>query len=352
VRASFQIEGKTIGEGAPCFIVAEIAQGHDGSLGAAHAYIDAVAKTGADAIKFQTHIASAESTPGEPFRVKFSYQDASRYDYWKRMEFAPEQWAGLRTHARDKGLIFLSSPFSFEAVELLEKIGMPAWKIGSGETTNVPFLERVARTKAPVLLSSGLSSWKDLDLALAAIAHSGAPAAVLQCTTQYPCPPEKLGLNVLADLRHRYGVPVGFSDHSGTMYAGLAAVGLGAKLVEVHAVFSKECFGPDVSSSITTKELGTLVEGVRFLDRALAHPVDKETMAGELHDLKVMFGKSVVAARDLPAGHQLTEHDLALKKPATGIPATRLRDLVGKTLVRALAANTPLSENDIVDNKF
>jgi N,N'-diacetyllegionaminate synthase len=347
MAGTFRIEGREVGEGAPCFVVAEVAQGHDGSLGTAHAYVDAIAKTGADAIKFQTHIANAESTPGEPFRVKFSYQDASRFDYWKRMEFSAEQWVELRTHAREKGLIFLSSPFSIEAIELLDRIGMPAWKIGSGETTNLPLIERVAKTTAPVLLSSGLSSWAELDRATEAVQKEGAPVAVLQCTTSYPCPAERLGLNVIEELRHRYQVPVGFSDHSGTIYAGLAAVALGANLLEVHAVLSRECFGPDVMSSVTTAELRSLVEGTRFIERAIRHPVDKEASAKELTDLKIMFGKSVVAARDLPAGHRIEEKDLALKKPATGIPAVRMRELIGKTLMRALSANMPLSENDL-----
>src|SRR5215212_12279353 len=138
---------------ARCLIIGEVAQAHDGSLGTAHAYIDAAARAGADAIKFQTHIAAAESTPGEPFRVKFSRQDASRYDYWKRMEFSEAHWAGLVQHAAEKGLVFLSSPFSMQAVELLERLGVPAWKVGAGEVSNLPMLERLAASGKPVILS-------------------------------------------------------------------------------------------------------------------------------------------------------------------------------------------------------
>src|SRR5262252_7235821 len=127
IPKSFRLDALTVGGDAPCRIVAEIAQAHDGSLGTAHAYIDAVADAGADAIKFQTHIADAESTPGEPFRVHFSKQDQSRYDYWKRMEFSEEQWVGLAAHAKERGLIFLSSPFSDRAVALLERVRVPGW---------------------------------------------------------------------------------------------------------------------------------------------------------------------------------------------------------------------------------
>jgi N-acetylneuraminate synthase len=341
------IDGRLLGPGHSCLIVAEVAQAHDGSLGTAHAYIDAVAKAGADAIKFQTHIAAAESTPGESFRVKFSRQDATRYAYWQRMEFTEEQWHGLAAHARECGLIFLSTPFSFEAVNLLNRIGTPAWKVGSGEVNNFPMIKYMAQTGKPVFLSSGMSPWAELDEAVACVRQYGAPVAVFQFTTAYPCPPEKIGLNVLTELRERYGCPVGLSDHSGTIYAGLAAATLGANMLEVHIVFSHECFGPDVPASVTTAELKQLVEGVRFIEKALAEPVDKEATAVDLAELRRVFGKSIVAARDLPAGHHLKEMDLALKKPGTGIPAARLSEVIGRKLTRAVPADALLAEADL-----
>src|SRR3954454_2663191 len=152
--AQFAIGPHRVGPGCPVLVVAEVAQAHDGSLGTAHAYIDAVARSGAQAIKFQTHIAEAESTPGEQFRVKFSPQDATRYDYWMRMEFTPDQWRGLADHARAAGLLFLSSPFSIQAVELLESLDVPAWKVGAGEIASLPMIDCMAATKKPVLLSS------------------------------------------------------------------------------------------------------------------------------------------------------------------------------------------------------
>lgn len=329
-----------------CLIIGEIAQTHDGSLGTAHAYIDAVANAGADAIKFQTHIAAAESTPGEPWRVKFSRQDATRFEYWRRMEFSQEQWHGLAAHARERGLLFLSSAFSPEAVDLLERVGVPGWKVGAGEVSNLPLLEKMARTGKPVILSSGMSDWAELDAAVHCVREHGAAVAVLQCTTAYPCPPEKLGLNVLAELRARYACPIGLSDHSGVIYAGLAAATLGAKLLEVHVAFSRECFGPDVIASLTTPELKQLVEGVRFIETALAAPVDKQAMADSLRELKQVFGKSIVAARDLPAGHCVTLADLAFKKPGTGIPAARYQELLARTLARAVVADAQLTEED------
>ena len=343
----FDIGGVAVGSGR-CFVIAEVAQAHDGSLGMAHAFIDAAARAGADAIKFQTHIASAESTAREPWRVKFSYQDDTRYDYWHRMEFAPKHWRGLRDHAREQGLVFLSSAFSPEAVSLLEELEMPAWKVASGEVVNLPLLESMARTKRPVILSSGMSSFDELDRAAECVRHQGASLAVMQCTTSYPTPPEKVGLNVLSLLRERYGCPVGLSDHSATPYAGIAAVALGAALVEVHLTFHRDAFGPDAKSSLTPDGLTELVRGIRFVETALAHPVDKDAFAAELEPLRKTFGKSVVAARSLPEGHELTADDLALKKPGDGLPPSRFSSLVGRVLARAVTADDPIQEASLV----
>ncbi len=329
-----------------CLIVAEVAQAHDGSLGQAHAFIDAVARAGADAIKFQTHIADAESTPDEPWRVKFSRQDASRFDYWKRMEFTEDQWRGLRQHAEDKRLRFLSSPFSLAAVELLERVGVWAWKIASGEVNNQPMLTAMARGGQPFILSTGMSPLAEIDAAVARIKDLDRPLTVLQCTTEYPCPPEKIGFNLLSTFRERYGCPVGLSDHSGTIYPGLGAVMLGASLVEVHVAFSRDMFGPDVPASLTPDELAQLVTGIRFLETAQAHPVDKDAVAAEKADLRRTFGKSIVAARDLAAGTVLQAHDLALKKPGSGLPPDRWADVLGRRLKRALQRNDRVDPAD------
>jgi len=141
-----------------CMVIAEIAQAHDGSLGTAHAFIDVAADAGADAIKFQTHIAAEESTPAESFRVEFSWQDATRYEYWKRMEFTETQWLELSGHASERDLVFMSTPFSVRAIDMLEQMGVPAWKVGSGDVGNHVFLQRMVATGKPVLLSSGRSS--------------------------------------------------------------------------------------------------------------------------------------------------------------------------------------------------
>ncbi|MEO0443876.1 MAG: N-acetylneuraminate synthase family protein [Pseudomonadota bacterium] len=330
-----------------CFIIAEIGQAHDGSLGTAHAYIDAVARAGANAVKFQTHIAEAESSHLETFRVKGFPQDATRYDYWKRMEFTFAQWQDLVDHATAKGLVFLSTPFSIEAVDLLEKLNIQAWKISSGEIENIPLLEKMAQTNKPLLFSSGMSSWKNIDDAVAIAKKYHLDYSIFQCTTSYPCPADKIGLNVIQEIQSRYACPSGLSDHSGTIYSGLAAVTLGARFLELHLTFSKECFGPDVSSSITLEQLQQLVDGVGFLLKARHQIVDKDQIASEMQELKTLFGKSMFAKRDLKKGSKLQESDIALKKPGTGIPAKHFSKVLGKVLLKDYTAGEQLKEIDI-----
>lgn len=327
-----------------CLVVAEVAQAHDGSLGTAYAYVDAVAAAGADAVKFQTHFADHESSPDEPFRVKFSHQDATRYDYWKRLEFTPEQWRGLAAHCRRRGIMFLSSAFSVHAVEVLESCDMPAFKVASGEIGNTQLLDRMCASGKPVLLSSGMSGWDELDRAVERIRRHGNELAVLQCTTSYPCPPENIGLNVMEEMRRRYGAFVGLSDHSGTMWPAIAGAMLGMNVCEVHVAFHRASFGPDVPASLTLEELAKVIEGIRFTESMRDSPVDKATMAASYSELRGMFNQGLVAARDLPEGTVLGPDALTTRKPLRGIPASRYDDVLGRTLGVALAAGTPLEE--------
>jgi N,N'-diacetyllegionaminate synthase len=330
-----------------CLIIGEVALTHDGSLGLAHAFVDAIASAGADAVKFQTHIAAAESTPSEPFRVKFSRQDKTRYDYWKRMEFTEDGWRGLADHARDRGILFLSSPFSIEAVELLDRIGMRLWKIASGETSNTMLLDRILDTGKPVLLSTGMSPIEEIDAAVARVRSRNVDVGVFQCTTAYPCPPEKIGLNLIPFYRERYGCWVGLSDHSATMYPGLAGAALGIDMLEVHVTLSREMFGPDVIASVTTQELRQLVEGIRFIERMKANPLDKNASAQETAPLRKLFTRSLVASANLPAGTVIAREHVTIKKPGTGLAPDRLDEIIGRRLARPVAADQVLAAEDI-----
>lgn len=345
--SKFFIGDRLVGEGAPCLIIAEVGLAHDGSLGAAHAYIDAAADAGADAVKFQTHIASAESSPQEGFRIKVFPQDKTRFEYWERTAFTEEQWLGLKQHAEEKRLIFLSTPFSNAAVALLRRIGMKAWKIGSGETNNLLMLEEIASQVEPILLSSGMSYIEELDKSVGLLRSNGSPVMVMQCTSSYPCPPERYGLNMIGEYRERFEVPVGFSDHSGDIAPGLAAVTLGAKAVEVHVTWSKQCFGPDVRSSLTFDQLKELVRGVRLIEQSLESKIDKNAVAEEMREMRQLFTKGLVASGPIAAGTLLERNHLDAKKPCSGISVSDYQSVLGRVVKRSLFIGEPIVWEDL-----
>ena len=328
-------------------VIAEIGQAHDGSLGILHSYIDAVAATGADIIKFQTHIAEAESSALEPFRVNFSYEDATRYDYWQRMGFSKEQWISIKQHCDQVGLEFMSSPFSLAAVDLLEELGVKRYKIGSGEVSNFLMLEKIARTGKPILLSSGMSSFEELDATLAFLKQFDADVSLFQCNTEYPTPAKNVGLNVIPEMIARYQIPIGLSDHSGEIYPAIGAAALGAQLIEVHVVFDKRMFGPDATSSLTIDQFADMVRGIRFMEEGLANPIDKTDNSRFAH-VKGIFEKTLAINKDLTAGHLIRFEDLESKKPAKqGISTLDYKDVIGKKLTRDLSKWSFLRKEDL-----
>ena len=329
------------------FLIAEVGQAHEGSLGIAHSYIDALAKTGVDAVKFQMHIAEAESSIHEPFRVKFSTHDKSRFDYWKRMEFAANQWQELKNHCDEVGVEFMASPFSSAAVDLLEQLGVKRYKVGSGEVNNFLLLQKIAATKKPLILSSGMSSFAELDKTVAFLKNLNVDFSILQCTTSYPTRPEKYGLNVIKELQDRYGIKVGYSDHSARVETCIAAMALGAEILEFHAVFDRQMFGPDASSSLEIEEIKELVAAVKNISLAQQYPVDKADNS-EFAELKNIFEKSLAVNKDLPAGHILTFEDLESKKPkGYGMEASKFQQVIGKTLKTDLEQWDFLKKGDL-----
>ncbi len=348
---TFKIEGREVGPGCKAFMIAEVAQNHDGSLGLAHAFVDTAAEAGVDAVKFQTHIAEAEATAAEPFRVDFSCQDTSRYAYWKRTEFSRDQWADLAAHAKDRGLIFLSSPFSIEALNLLDEIGVPAWKVASGEVNNPLLLGAMAATGKPILLSTGMSDLDEISAAVEEVRRYGGPFAVLQSTSLYPTPLSKVGLNMLGEFRTAFQCPIGFSDHSGSIFPVLSALALGADLIEIHVTFHRGMFGPDVPVSLTFDDVRLLTASACANYEMGQHPVNKNAMAAELVGMRELFNKSVAAREDLPVGVILRESMLTVKKPGTGIPARDLHKLIGKRLRKPVSAVDLIRWDDLEETR-
>lgn len=341
------ISGREIRQGARPFLIAEVAQAHDGSLGFAHAFIDIAAEAGVDAIKFQTHIAEAESTRDEPFRVPFSYEDASRFDYWRRMEFTPPQWQGLADHAGERKLVFLSSCFSIEAVHMMREIGMPAWKVGSGEIHSDALLDAMAAGGEPILLSTGLSGFAAIERQIERLARRNVPIALFQCTTRYPTAFEQVGLNAIDVLYERFGCPVGLSDHSGTIWPAVAAMARGTPLIEVHIALHRRQFGPDTPASLEPHELAQLVQARDAIWAMLSNPVDKDALESEAGNVRQMFGRSLALKKALSAGTKLREEHLTMKKPGVGLQAGDLPNVIGRVLSRDVAADRLLRIDDL-----
>ena len=330
------------------YLIAEIAQAHDGSLGILHCYIDAVAKTGVQAIKFQMHIAEAESSIHEPFRVKFSKEDATRFDYWKRMQFSLGQWKEIKTHCDEVGLDFICSPFSNLAVDWLEEVGVHTYKIGSGEVNNLLLLEKISRTAKPIIISSGMSSFSELDETVRFLKDKKVNFSILQCTTAYPTQPEQYGLNVIKELKERYQVPIGFSDHSAKIATGIAAIALGAEILEFHVVFNRSMFGPDAIASLTLDETILLVQAVNEIYLAQSNPINKNN-TDAFRELKSIFEKSLAINKDLQKGHIITFADLESKKPSGfGIAANKFNSVIGKKVHGNKSKWDFLNEEDLV----
>lgn len=338
-----EFAGRKLEPGQPALVVAEIGNNHDGSMGQAKALIDAAAEAGADAVKFQTHIADAEMLPSTPTPPHF---DEPRYAFTKRMELSREDHVNLKAAAEERELLFFSSPFSVQAVDLLEEVGVPAYKIASGEVTNPPVVEAVAATGRPVLLSTGMSGIEEIATAVGILRDAGSPFILLQCTSTYPCPPEDVNLRAMQALGERFDCPVGLSDHTPDIYTAIAAVALGAVCVEKHFTLSRRLYGPDHHASLEPDDLRRLVDGVRQVEAALG--TEEKQRDPALDPARATFEKSVVTTTPVQEGVVIEASMLTTKRPGNGIPATRLRELVGRRTARALEANHLLEEADVV----
>jgi len=329
------------------FLIAEVAQAHDGNLNIAHAFIDAVAKTkAADAIKFQTHFAEEESSPAEDWRKKFTRLEESRFEYWKRMEFEEAEWRQLKEHCDSVGLEFISSPFSIKAAQLLHEIGMKTWKIASGEVTNLPLIDFIAGLGGQrFIISTGLCKTEELDQCLERIRIDDNHFELLSCVSKYPSPLEEIDLDSMDSMKERYGVGVGLSDHSASIYPSLAAFVRGASVLEVHVTFHESFFGPDNPASLSLEDLMELRKGLDHLG-LIIHEKSSPDL-DNFESMRDLFLKSIVVKTDLPKGSVLRLEDLAFKKPGTGISAAEYRNIIGCKLSIKKSSGEILMKNDL-----
>ena len=281
----------------------------------------------------QTHIFESESLASAPNPPYF--KDETRKEYFERTAFTVKQWRELKRYGEeDLSIDFFSSPFSLEAVDLLEVVGMDTYKIASGEVSNIPLLEKIAKTGKRILLSSGMSSWTELDDAVETLQSNGCKdLIVLQCTSEYPCPPEQAGLNVLGEMKARYkDVTIGYSDHTMGVAVPLAAVIKGATVIEKHFTLSQKMYGSDAINSTEPEEFKRLVDEIRRIEVALSSKVDKDEKVKSLENMKMTFEKSIVSARDITTNCIISLDDLAFKKPGDGIPAREYKKIIGKKI--------------------
>lgn len=326
-------------------IIAEIGMTHDGSLGQALEMTKAAADCGVDAVKYQLHISEAETIHNAPQPPYFNAEP--RYEFFKRTAFNIEQWKKIKEQCRQCGVKFIVSPFSIEAVKILEELEVDAIKIPSGEITNIPYLEYIAESRIPVIVSSGMSSWEELCQCVDIFVKKNCNIAILQCTSEYPCPPEGVGLNVIDLMKAAYpGIKVGLSDHSAGVWAPIAAWMKGATIIEKHFTLSKLMYGPDAKMSMEPSEMKELVDSIKNLQKALENPVDKSNTS-QFGEMKKIFQKSIVAAVDIPKETELTADMLGYKKPGIGLETKYYKEVIGKKVSRDLKADDIIYKGDI-----
>lgn len=338
-----------IGDGEPVFVIAEIGVNHNGDPTLARQLIDAAVEAGTDAVKFQTFKAESLTTRAASMAA---YQkqnlgtDGSQAEMLRRLELANESLVTLKAHAEAAGVVFLSSPFDIESAVFLRDLGVPAFKIGSGELTNHPFLAGLSGFGVPMLVSTGMATLDEVEDADRVIrAHGSPPTAWLHCVSAYPAPAEAANLRAMDTLRLALGGPVGMSDHSMGDEVTLAAVAGGARVIEKHLTLSREMDGPDHAASLEPAEFRAMMLRIRAVESAMGDGV-KRPAACET-DTITAARRSLVAARDLPAGHILTRFDLVCKRPATGLdPAMRSR-MIGRALARAVHADDVLTHDAV-----
>jgi N,N'-diacetyllegionaminate synthase len=309
-------------------IIAEIGSVHDGSFGNAKCLISSAIRSGADIVKFQLHIFDEESLSSAPNPKYFN--DESRKDYFKRTSFSKKQWMELKKYTEELGAQFLVSPFSIAAVDFLESIDVSFYKVPSGEVNNLPLLERLAITKKTILLSSGMSSWAELDKAVKLLIK-GNNLILMQCSSLYPCPPESVGLNVITEMQARYDCSIGFSDHTLGHSASIAAAVLGATVIEKHVTFSKSMYGSDAAHSMEMDEFNSFCNNVKETWNMLANRVNKSDISQYLETKKI-FEKSIVSSMPIDKESLIDLEMLSYKKPGDGILACDYHKIIGKKL--------------------
>jgi N,N'-diacetyllegionaminate synthase len=345
MATTLSIGQRLIGTDQPCFIIAEAGVNHNGNIDLARRLIDVAVDAGADAVKFQTfkaeQLVTAEAPKAE-YQQRTTDRNESQFDMLKHLELDFDSFRELYAYCQSKNILFLSTPFDEDSADFLETLGVAAFKIPSGEITNLPYLTHIARNGRPMIVSTGMAYLSEVETAVRAIRATGNnEIALLHCASSYPADPGDINLRAMSTLSSAFGVPIGFSDHTQGLEIPLAAVALGASIIEKHFTLDRTLPGPDHAASLEPDQLTALTRGIRNVEAALGHG-RKEPAASEANTAAAAR-RSLVAARDLPAGTVLTEADLAIKRPGTGLAPALRSHLIGRVTRVKIPGGTLLS---------
>jgi N,N'-diacetyllegionaminate synthase len=344
-----EISRKKIGDGYPCFVIAEAGVNHNGSPERAMQLVDAAVEASADAVKFQTFKATrliSSTAPKAAYQKETTGTAEQQLEMVRRLEMSEEMTRSVAEHAANRGIIFLSTGFDEESIDLLEDIGVPAFKIGSGDITTLPFLEFIGRKRKPVILSTGMSYLEEVQKAVDTLLCAGCPEiALLQCVSSYPADPEVANLKAIQTLKETFNVPVGFSDHFLENEIAISAVSLGANIVEKHLTLDVNLPGPDHRISLTPEGFKSLVKSIRLVETSRGDGVKRPTQGEQ--NVRDVARRSIVAACTIPTGATITRDMLAFKRPGTGIPPERWKDVASKRAVHEIPFDTLITMKDL-----
>jgi len=338
-----RIGERVVGPDQPCFIIAEAGSNHDQKLSQAHKLVDLAADARADAVKFQSFVAPkiAASTTHPIARIHFGGAN-SLYELYEKMQLPREWQAELSVHSRERGIIFLSTPFDEEAVDELDELGVPAFKIASFELLHLPLLRHVAKKKKPVILSTGMANLGDIEQAVNAIRGVGLEEiALLHCAINYPSKYESVNLAAMDTMAQAFQVPIGYSDHTPGISVPIAAVARGACIFEKHFTLNRQLPGADHSFALEPDELKAMVAGIRQAEAAIGSPI-KQAAADEIEHL-ARGRRSLFASVDIPAGTVITREMVSILRPGVGLAPSLLEMVVGRRTQHAIGRNEPIT---------
>lgn len=346
---TIKIGDRLVGDGEPCFIIAEAGVNHNGDVELAKRLIDVARDAGADAVKFQTFKAESVVTKNAPkadYQIKNTKSNDTQYDMIKKLELTEDEFRELYDYTRKKEILFLSTPFDFESADFLDELGVPAFKVSSTDLTNLPFLEYIAEKGRPIILSTGMGTLGEIEEAINMIKNAGNDDIVLlHCITSYPAKFENLNLRAIQTLREAFKLPVGFSDHSLGVCAPIAAVALGAVVIEKHFTLNKNLPGPDHKASLNPEELKEMIKGIRLIEKALGDGIKRPTPEEE--EIKKVARRSLVAKVDIPKETTIKKEMIAIKRPGTGIEPKYLNMVIGKKVRRDIKKDKILKWDDL-----